>query len=259
MDLLYIVGEPGVGKSTLVKSFTEPCHKQVHDMPVLHTEYSTEVAQIGQDREDFGGTDTLGYMQPIVQMWLNRFPYPFMLAEGDRLNNSGFFDFCIDAGINLTVMSLWAPELAAERRAERAEKVGKAQKEWWLKTRRTKVENVMEQFCDDDWIIDGTLPFEELRELMRRHPVIQAIERAAEDAFDVTTLKTYHELTEELYLQPQYEGGPTRVRRRRGPNKKRKDGTRAPTAGHEPAEGALTAPKVPVELEEVPLWQRALS
>lgn len=255
MKLAYIVGEPGVGKSTLVKSFTGQCPiRRVHHMPVLHTSYSARVAQIGEDREEFGGTDTLGYLQPIVQMWLNKEPYPCMLGEGDRLNNFGFFEFLIDQGIELTVIALWAPELARERREERAERVGKAQKEWWLKTRTTKVENAIEEFVDPEWLIDASLPLEEQRAILQKHQVFQELERAAEHTFEPTELKTFHELPGESdlppYLQPLTEGGPLKARRKRG---KRKSGT---TTQRSAAEGAVTAPQTAIQLDEgeKPIW-----
>lgn len=178
MNLLYIIGEPGAGKTTVVKRLTRSVPFEVRTVPyVSWTQYSTRLVQVGHDRGTFGGTDALGMAsQKHVLGWLDYHlsedSFKYVLAEGDRLANGKFFEAIHEMGIHFTVACIQAePELLQERREKRNAEIGKAQDERWLKTRATKVRNLAERWVAPEWTLDASLPVPELARLLSRHPV----------------------------------------------------------------------------------------
>jgi hypothetical protein len=142
---------------------------------VSWTEYSKDVAQLGQDREQFGGTDALGMAaQKHVIEWMSSCPYKYVVAEGDRLANRKFFAAMLEQGHELHVIVLAPPQDVLERRRHKRNKqFGRTQDERWLKTRRTKVANLT---AEADDVLEST----ELRVLLRQvgsYPVGTALRR----------------------------------------------------------------------------------
>lgn len=171
MKLLYIIGEPGAGKTTVVKSLTRRLPNSKRTVPyIAWTHYSKLLCQLGYDRGTFGGTDALGMAcQKYVLAWLLDDPYKYVLAEGDRLANRKFFDALIEMGVELQIVLIQVPpEELERRREERNRKIGKAQDERWLKTRATKVANLAP---DADLVLDGTRSTRELAQELGRTPV----------------------------------------------------------------------------------------
>jgi energy-coupling factor transporter ATP-binding protein EcfA2 len=126
--LLYIVGAPGSGKSTLVASLLEGLrHVQLRE-PFAHVVYENGWVQLGELRERYAGTDALPYdAAPGVLAWLLRAQhvYPLIVGEGSRLGTDHFFEACRKAGIDATVLHLKAPEgLSRARIAARAVESG---------------------------------------------------------------------------------------------------------------------------------------
>ncbi|HSV39804.1 MAG TPA: P-loop-containing protein [Nocardioidaceae bacterium] len=162
MKVLYVIGLPGCGKTTMVETALEitcMAPTPVLDGPVPHVRYDDWLWVIGKPRDDFGGTDTLSMgIQPKAIEWIANLPLNIdyaepvtgyaptavpdvLLGEGDRLANRGFFATCP----NLTIIYLDTPIwLARQRMADRAEALGrKPQNESWWKGRVTKVDNLI--------------------------------------------------------------------------------------------------------------------
>lgn len=179
--MLYIIGEPGAGKTTLVRRLTRNVPFTVEKVPyITWTQYSPTVIQLGHDRGVFGGTDALGMAaQNHVLAWLKSTKSRFILAEGDRLANGKFFEAVQELGIVLTVACVTVPEdVLAARREERNKKIGKAQDERWLKTRATKVANLLAAgWVLPEWELLGTAPRAELVKVLAQHSVGQAIRK----------------------------------------------------------------------------------
>ncbi len=181
MKMLYLIGEPGVGKTTVVRRLVRQVPCQVMQWPyVAWTHYTNKLAQLGYDRDTFGGTDALGMAaQKHVLGWVGiggttAGPgYRLVLAEGDRLANDKFFQAVQELEVDLTVALLQAPrEVLAERRAKRNREIGKSQDERWLRTRNTKVSNLAERWVDERWVLDATQPPQQIvNQLARQHPV----------------------------------------------------------------------------------------
>jgi hypothetical protein len=144
MKLVYLIGEPGIGKTTLMKAITAQLGGPVveQNKPVHHLVYARNTIQLGRDRPDFGGTDALPMnVQPQVVEFLRSKPAHLILGEGDRLTNRKFF---MEVGRFLDLRVVWLVDMngsgiAERRRAARAHAVGKVQDEQWVRSRITKV------------------------------------------------------------------------------------------------------------------------
>lgn len=152
MRTVYLIGEPGSGKSTAMRAAIELCGwrstGEVKIPNLRWTEYAGQegktVAQLGLGGGLFPGTDRLGMgCQPVAIDWLRSVPAALVLGEGDRLATDAFFRAATEVShLTVCVMST-TPEAAAERRAAR----GTTQSETWLKGRRTKVARLVSAWC----------------------------------------------------------------------------------------------------------------
>jgi hypothetical protein len=173
MDLVYLIGEPGSGKTTLMAELVGRLEWKQEAEPIPHIWYGDGVAcQIGVRREGFAGTDGLSMsIQPKAVAWILNRPATLVLAEGDRLANDGFFKAAKRAGYALWLVYLnLPPELAVERRAAR----GSTQNATWLAGRVTKVKRLAERWYH------LTLPAEEPPEalvdrLIEKVPALEAL------------------------------------------------------------------------------------
>jgi GTPase SAR1 family protein len=135
MHLTYIIGEPGTGKSSLVRRLTDGWAGMDSRMPFLHRRYENGVLVLGGDREGFPGTDMLALdAQPRVIALFHEQQPPFVLGEGDRLANDKFFMAAQSIGYDLHIYHLVGAGVARDRRAAR----GSQQDEAFIKGRRTK-------------------------------------------------------------------------------------------------------------------------
>lgn len=152
---LYIIGVPGVGKSTLVETLVGDALAIDSRTPMPHRIYMTTaggVTELGSRQPGrFGGTDALA-MDAITkaEAWVTDPSWDddsMLLAEGDRLAYDRFFNALLGAGWELTIAHLFALDhtLPARRRAQR----GMSEPaESWLKGRTTKVSKIVERW---DW------------------------------------------------------------------------------------------------------------
>jgi hypothetical protein len=143
MNLVYLIGAPGVGKSTLMAELTAGCHRLPRTHPLGH-DLLVDVAsaqpvgvELGRHRPGFPGTDTLPLnVSPVACRWVaDGGPGPLLLAEGDRLAHAGFLDAAAYGGYRVHVVHVVAPpEVIDARCAAR----GSAQNEAWRRGRVTK-------------------------------------------------------------------------------------------------------------------------
>jgi hypothetical protein len=147
MNVIYIVGIPGSGKTSMVDGALRRLHASAEfiDHPIPHTRYDGWLWHLGSPRANFGGTDTLSMsIQPRVIEWLPQAEADgcdLLLGEGDRLANNKFFRRCP----KLTLVYLDTPlSLARHRAAYRAVELGSGQQaESWWKGRVTKVDGLV--------------------------------------------------------------------------------------------------------------------
>jgi energy-coupling factor transporter ATP-binding protein EcfA2 len=160
-DLLYLIGVPGSGKTTLAKALFSAIPAEIRKAPFLHVVHPGGV-EIGGPRESFGGTDALPMnIQPKVLPFLTASPWSVAWAEGDRLANERFFIAVLAAGWKLHVVLLDTPLAECALRRERR---GSNQSPTWLAGRVTKVRNL------SSWAklkLDGTKTVEEMVDTLR--------------------------------------------------------------------------------------------
>ncbi len=186
---LYIIGEPGAGKSTLVETLTGDALVVTGRKPLAHRTYLTAaggVTELGaREPGRFGGTDALS-MSAIVQAeaWVTDGSWPagsLLMAEGDRLACDRFFNALLAGGWQLRIAHLDVPpEVAAARREAR----GSAQDPAWVRGRRTKVANLLDRWEGDRlYRLDGEKdPYTLARELAIVSPVAGALHYLKEAA-----------------------------------------------------------------------------
>lgn len=149
MRLVYLIGDPGVGKTTLMRGLIDrlATTTSLREAPIAHEvlwQAGTLVgAHLGRPRDWFGGTDALAMsIQPVAEGWLAGHPFPLVLGEGDRLGNGKFFQAMRTAGVDLVVVHAHCPaDVAEARRTERGSRYHDA----WLAGRLTKVTRLAAQ------------------------------------------------------------------------------------------------------------------
>lgn len=145
--MIYLIGLPGCGKSTVMKSFMTNFKDWAAHRPIdlLDSHISGNVRVLGkyEEGETFSGTDRLSMaVSPKAIEWLQTNPEEVVFGEGDRLNNKGFFNAC---GDSLTIIHLTVSD---EERERRYKERGSDQSDKFIQTVRTKVGNIVEEFGD---------------------------------------------------------------------------------------------------------------
>lgn len=148
--VLAIGGVPGTGKTSMVRKFMQG-HKWEIAKPVklLDSHYSKEsnimlFGKYSDDSEVFAGTDKLGMnVQPLAVEYIQNTDYN-VLFEGDRLFNASFLNFISELeGVELKIIILMAnPKNIQKRFKDR----NSNQSESFLKSRKTKVNNIINSF-----------------------------------------------------------------------------------------------------------------
>jgi ABC-type dipeptide/oligopeptide/nickel transport system ATPase component len=147
MKVVYLIGLPGCGKSTVMKefmsNFSDWKQERVGDLTDSHVSGKVRVLGKYEEGETFSGTDRLSMaVSPDAIKFVESKPDEFILGEGDRLNNKGFFNAC---GDDLTIIHLTVSDSERNRRYEER---GSNQPEKFIQTVRTKVNNIVEAFGD---------------------------------------------------------------------------------------------------------------
>lgn len=180
--LLYLIGQPGSGKSTLCEALTAPLSpSSVEERPFPHIVWPGGVVELGARRPKFSGTDALSMsVQPKVLAWLEEEAPGLVLGEGDRLANGKFFAAVLTLGWSLQLVRLAVSSPVAEqRRYERSQVLGKAQSAAWVAGRITKARHLAADWADYVVTLDADYPPDRvLSELMDLHdPVVTALRR----------------------------------------------------------------------------------
>lgn len=179
MHALYLLGEPGVGKSTALAHIIAKLLPEGHDRtaPFAHTLYNLGDAgfacYLGKHDGIFPGTDRLS-MSVIAPLepWLKHLTPAFVLAEGDRLANDRYFKHLRAIGYTLSIAHLRAEEAPA-RRLQRS---SKAQNPVWVAGRKSKHLKLAERW--DALEVNASGPVETILWQMELLPALRALREA---------------------------------------------------------------------------------
>lgn len=150
MKIVYLIGSPGAGKTTLMEAFTAG----FLDLGTLEDPVKCRLSitphgraiSLGWNRPYFGGTDTLGNTAILpIEKWLPDLAKSDLwavLGEGDRLANARFFKLCKEISDFQLFYLDTDPHEAEHRRFHRSEHTGKTQNPTWVKSRETKHRNL---------------------------------------------------------------------------------------------------------------------
>ena len=145
MKIIAIGGEPGSGKTTLMKEIiqhygVEPKYDSFKLVPYLQKDNIYILGKY-EEGEVFSGTDRMSMaVQPDAIKFLSTLPKDaVVLFEGDRLFTASFLEHCLDK-YDLSIIYL---STTKQIREERYKERGSNQNQTWLQGRETKISNIM--------------------------------------------------------------------------------------------------------------------
>jgi len=145
MKVIAIGGNPGSGKSTLMKRLIEHYspEKKYNEFKLVPYLQSNNIFILGKydDGEVFSGTDKMSMaVQPEAIKFLATLPEDaVVIYEGDRLFTSTFLEDCTEK-YDLKIIHLMTD---ADVRQERYKERGSEQNETWLRGRESKINNIL--------------------------------------------------------------------------------------------------------------------
>ncbi len=163
--ILWIVGEPGVGKTTLARAYlaTHGSALWEHQSPKWtgFGRLNSTAAGAGWWRGTaFDGTDTLAISQikPAMQYWAEQLlGVQVAVLDGDKLSNAGAVEVAIRQDTRLVCCFIGGPEEAEKRRFAR----GTIQNPKWVKGRQTKAFRFFESFLGERVRISASTSLED--------------------------------------------------------------------------------------------------
>ena len=152
---LYIIGEAGSGKTTLMHKYTSAfttspairLHNQLWAEPITSEQESG--FRLGKVRHSFSGTDALGMsVNPDAVHWVEEYELPdFICGEGQRLSNVKFLT-ALHLKSSLTVIRLINAN-AVSLRQQRANRLNvREQSPAYVKATATKAVNLHKALTD---------------------------------------------------------------------------------------------------------------
>lgn len=147
--LIGIVGMPGTGKTTLMREWMSK-REWTPDTPIqlLDSYHSDNIRLFGKYElnETFAGTDKLSMaVMPVAIQYMQNPTHDVNIFEGDRLTSVNFFTQCRDMGHDVSIVVL---EVSDAVREQRYKDRGSEQSDTFIQGRRTKINNIMEEFGD---------------------------------------------------------------------------------------------------------------
>jgi hypothetical protein len=184
--LLYLIGQPGAGKSTLAAALTHGCVGVQEEKPLAHVVWARtygsqrRVIELGARRDKFSGTDALSMsVQPKVIEFLSDPGIRLVLGEGDRLANGKFFEYAEALGFEVTLayLAVSASVADARRRQRVADLGGKPQNPAWVAGRITKSRRLAQRWAPLIVELDADQPTDRVLAQLETigHPVVAAL------------------------------------------------------------------------------------
>lgn len=157
--VVWVVGEPGVGKTTLVRGILGPLEDYKLIAKPKWTVGDEFCAAGHYTGGTFDGADTVPYngVKPALALWKSMLSdRRLTIFDGDRFSHAKAFEFFGPEAVDRLCVLLQGPEdLIQERRRQRAEATGRElQNQQWVKGRQTKAARFAET---QPWVTRLTL------------------------------------------------------------------------------------------------------
>lgn len=139
MIVLFFVGAPGVGKTTLVRKYIEP--DSISIAKPKWTVGQCHVAAGHFTGGTFDGADTVPYngVKDALAFWEQRlYEHALTIFDGDRFSHAGALDFFQERKVRVGCIHLSAPDAVLQ---DRREARGSKQNPTWMKGRVSKAAN----------------------------------------------------------------------------------------------------------------------
>jgi hypothetical protein len=173
---MWVVGEPGVGKTTLVRRILERAGARTERVDNPKFDVYGDVVCAGHYNGDrFDGADTLAIHQikPALALWAERFRQkPLTIFDGDKLSNLNAVRFIREMSPDTRAVCVWLtdrPDIVAARRLAR----GTVQDPKWVAGRATKAANFAACFPSRLWI-EGAVTEERFAKVLQACGMVSA-------------------------------------------------------------------------------------
>ena len=172
LEIVYIIGLPGTGKSTLMRAILDKmsddpkAELRKEEGVTFHVfpDYETIVLGI-YDEQVFSGTDRLSKsIGPKFREWLpkakDKYPGWTLLGEGERFSNNPNLDAMFEIGSPMELLHTFVDEETLE---ERRRARNNTQDPKWMKGMKTRITNLCKKYDTteldlSDWDPKGGLP-----------------------------------------------------------------------------------------------------
>lgn len=161
-QLVYLIGSPGSGKSTLMSTLTwrwtrTPAETGLtRDLLSCPVTSALEAVELGRKRPQFAGTDALGQsvIAAAIQWMIEQTETDLVFAEGARLGNRRFLASSAAAGYAVLLGFLDHPNTPVWRLA-RERSLGRSQNASWVAGRGTAARNLAGDPPDGVTVVSG--------------------------------------------------------------------------------------------------------
>lgn len=170
--ILWVVGEPGVGKTTFVRAMLGDLWTLVTEGAAKWTiaHHGRVVAAGHYNCKPFDGGDTISYTgaKATCSYWWNSLYHgaELTILDGDRMSTDSVIEYfmgCREPRVYIRIvccMLTAPPHVTKVRRDARG-----PQTESWVKGRKTKAERFFNKFGADSVLVSSNCDFEELKRM----------------------------------------------------------------------------------------------
>lgn len=161
-QLVYLIGAPGSGKSTLMRELTSRWSRVpseaglTRDLLLSPQTSYLEAVELGRRRAQFGGTDALGMavIGQAIEWMIEQTETDLVFAEGARLGNRRFLATAAATGYAV-LLGFLDHANTSDWRTAREQQLGRRQNSSWVAGRATAARNLANDPPDGVTVLSG--------------------------------------------------------------------------------------------------------